>query len=259
MALDRLFNLDLHNMMVLSKDGSTSGRVHGVILDRDDRGGIEVSGGWSTLEEALAAVPEIALMERASGQVRGLSQGRNRSKLFLVVDVDAAGNEDGVLSDTDLKLNEGRQVDLRKTLGPPTFNDQRLGLRVPIAFAWALWDALSTVGGFDTSLESFVTGNQALNDLRDAVPYLSSARAKELFQALFWGPLVASRTPDIPGVDPQWNGLVRSAYAPTTFSFMQRIETDFWGGLDKNDQKSLEKLFGDGDDPLSYYLWFSFP
>jgi hypothetical protein len=144
-------------------------------------------------------------------------------------------------------------------LGPPVFKDRRLGLRVPIAFAWALWDALSTVGGFNTTLEKYVMGNQVLNDLRDAVPYLSTAKAKDLFQALFWGPLVASRVPDIPGPLPQWNDLIRPAYGPTTFSFMQIIETDYWGNLNNADQKAIKDLFGNADNPLSYYLWFGFP
>ncbi len=254
-VLNRLANMDNHSFMVLAKDPNTSGQAYTIRLDFIDaaNNNIRVSGGWSTLEEAVAAVPEAALMDKATGVQPVLSPSPTAVPRYHSVILDKAG-----VTTTKL-LNEGLTIDLNDRTGPPVLNDQRLGLRVPLAFAWALWTALREVGGFNTTLQSTVTGGDVVNDLKDKVAYLSAAKARAIFQALVWGPLVARRTPDIVGSPPQWNDLTAPAFGPTTFSWMQAIETQFWTTLSAADRTALKDLFGAADSPVSFYLWFSFP
>jgi hypothetical protein len=261
-VLERLKNFDNNTYMTYNKNDTTSGRVPGVIVDDFDPrvGGFRMSGGWSTLEEGLAAIPEAALRETCSGFTPVYDPSDTAAPRFLVVDIDAAGNQDGVVTrGADLDLNQGLQVNLNlKIVGAPPLNDQRLGLRVPLAFTFGLWTALRQVGRFNETLEARVTGAH-LNDLKDAVAYLSSAKAKRVFQALVWGPLVASRTPDVPGSPPQWHDLTVDAFGPTTFSFMHAIQTKFWTTPAGADRTAVKKLLGKADSPLSFYVWFSFP
>ena len=254
-VLDRLANLDQHIVMVSAKDEKTSGQPYTIRLDFPDtgNGNFPISGGWSALEEAVAAVPEAALMDKATGVQPNLSPSPTAVPRYHEVFFEKAG------VNTPKLLNQGLTIDLNDRTGPPVLNDQRLGLRVPLAFAWALWTALKEVGGFNTTLESTVTGGDVVNDLKDKVAYLSDAKAKAIFQALVWGPLVARRTPDIVGSPSQWNDLTTPAFGPTTFSWMQAIETQFWNTLSATDRTALKDLFGAADSPVSFYLWFSFP
>jgi hypothetical protein len=262
MALNRLYDLDLHEAWVKAKDLSTSGRIHEVILDVVDPAvPVSFSGGWSTLEEALAAVPEAALMRKVSGSEPTWSPTRTSNPRHLVMDRDAVtGLVDHVLDYHDFKLNDGPKINLNKENGLPAMNDRRIGLRVPIAFTWALWTALEQVAAFDRTLEAYVTGSDPVNDLSTEVPYLLSNGSRQVFQSLFWGPLVSSRTADIAGTPKQWNDLTAAAPAPTTFSFITNLENNYWfRGLGATDRSKIRDLFGAADSPESYYLWFTFP
>jgi hypothetical protein len=257
MALERLFKMETHIGMTLAKDQSTSGSIYNVIFDSLDsnNNNFPLSGGWSALEEALGAVPEVALMETATGTQPQFDPPPPASPRHLIVNYLPNPG-------TYLKLDQGMNVDLNQKMGLPPLTDRRLGLRVPIAFTWAMWSALKNVGGFSQTLLNHVTGDQALNDLSDAVSYLQPAqlaKAKAIFQALFWGPIVALRTPDIPSIPPQWNDLTQPAFGPTTFGFMQAIQTKFWNRLNAAEKTAIKDLFGDADNPESFYLWFSFP
>jgi hypothetical protein len=259
MALNRLFDMNVHDAWVHAKDGSTSGRIHEVIQDVVDPLLGSMYGGWSTMEEALAAVPEAALMRKASGSEPEWDPSRVANPRHLVMDHDAAGVADHRLDKADLKLDEGMRVNLNRIGGAP-ISDRRLGLRVPIAFTWALWTALEQVGAFDRTLDAYVTGSDPVNELNTVVPYLRSAGSRQVFQSLFWGPLIASRTPDIAGVPGQWNDLTTPAPAPTTFSFITALQNNYWGaGLGAADRTKIRDLFGDADNPASYYVWFTFP
>jgi hypothetical protein len=181
----------------------------------------------------------------------------------MIVNINSAGVSDKILDpNTDLDLSQGMNVNFDPNLGPPAVNDQRLGLRVPIAFTWALWTAFKNVGGFSETLQSHVTGDQVLNDLMDKVGYLKPANiaiAQRIFRALFWGPLIALRTPDMTTTPPQWNDLIRPTFGPTTFRFLQTIETQFWNELNAAEKTAIKDLFGSANNPESFYLWFSFP
>ena len=62
------------------EEPSTSGRIHELIQDVVDPNLGPLYGGWSTLEEALAAVPEAALMKKASGLEPRGTQGRRATR-----------------------------------------------------------------------------------------------------------------------------------------------------------------------------------
>jgi hypothetical protein len=260
MAWNRLLNLDLHTAWVNAKNPSTSGRIYELIQDVVDPNWGPLYGGWSTLEEALAAVPEAALMKKVSGVEPSWDPAAVANPRFLVMDHDAAGVADKFLDPAvDLKLDDG-PLDFNRIGGGAPAHDDRLGLRVPIAFTWALWTALEQVGAFGQTLLPSVTGVDPINELQSDVPYLRSAGSRQVFQSLFWGPLIASRTPDIAGAPSQWNDLTTLAPAPTTFSFITALQNNFWNvGLGAGDRTKIRDLFGRANNPESYYLWFTFP
>ena len=259
MAWDRLLNFPVHSAWSNAKNPQASGALHELIQDVNDKKLGDLYGGWSTLEEALAAVPEAALMRKVSGTQPEWDPGPTSAPRYLMMDHDAAGKADHSLDrGIDLTLDAG-PLSFTRLVGAPV-SDRRLGLRVPIAFTWALWTALQQVGAFDRTLETSVTGTDPINELDTVVPYLRSAGSRQVFQSLFWGPLVATRTPDIAGVPPRWNDFTNAAPAPTTLSFIGALQNNFWAtGLGVADRAKVKALFGDADNPESYYLSFTLP
>ena len=150
--------------------------------------------------------------------------------------------------------------------GPSFFDEGIYTLegRWIVSTSISLWEAFKLEAGAAANVKTVLSEAGSLlvsgNDLADTLPYLRDPQAQAAFQNLIWGPLIASATPpnaDIPNSVPEWPGLLTPVNVPTTFSFMQIIEDDFWLGLTQKAQ--LKKLFGDADDPISYYLWFGFP
>jgi hypothetical protein len=195
-------------------------------------------------------------MKKASGVEPVWDPGPASNPRHLVMDHDTKGMADHILDRAvDLKLDDG-PLPFDRIGGGAQIQDERLGLRVPIAFTWALWTALEKVGAFDRTLTPFVTGVDPVNELDSVVPYLLSPASRQVFQSLFWGPLIASRTPDIAGPPGQWNDLTGPAPAPTTFSFITALQHNYWAGFAAADQTKIRDLFGKADNPESYYIWF---
>jgi hypothetical protein len=90
MALNRLLDMNVHAAWVNAKNPLASGRIHELIQDVVDPHLGPLYGGWSTLEEALAAVPEAALMKKASGVEPSWDPGPASNPRHLVMDRDAA-------------------------------------------------------------------------------------------------------------------------------------------------------------------------
>ncbi|MEP7310476.1 MAG: hypothetical protein ABJA98_33650 [Acidobacteriota bacterium] len=271
MALGLLLDMDAYQSVVNAKDPSTSSRINQAIGD-----------GWSTFEEGLAAVPEMALVGNASGIDPQFHPSATASPRYMLAGIDTNG--DGA-AEFSKQLFEGMSV--------PGVLDWRLGLRVPLAFTLGLWTALQRTAGFSTLYSTANYGGPPTgNDLKDKITYLSSADAKRIFQALVWGPLVALRTAQGgTAQQPQWDDLDGSIAGfdvadaegkgaagpvfgdpgsrricingPSTHRFMELVEQNFWTTLTAAEQTTIKHLFGDRDDagnpePTSFYLWFDF-
>jgi hypothetical protein len=263
MVFNLAFDLDMYGAIDNAKFPLTSGRINEPIPD-----------GWSTLEEAVAAISEVTLSGKFSGIGVQLSPNPTASPRYVAV-YDRQ-RDIGVL------LNDGMNV--------PTVLDWRLGLRVPIAFTFGLWTALQQLAGYDTIYNIF-GGPPSGNDLRDTITSLADTNAKRIFENLIWGPLIALGTPQDPGPPHKWDDLDGSQpgftatdsegkggagpvfgatgsrririNGPSTHRFMEVMQQQFWVNFNLGEQDQLRDLFGDVDDlpnvaNMSFYLWFDF-
>jgi hypothetical protein len=263
MVLHLAFDMDALIAHSNAKFALTSGRINEPIPD-----------GWSTLEEAIAAIPEVALSSKFSGIDAQYTPNPSASPRYMNI-YDRQRN-------IAVTLNGGMNV--------PTVLDWRLGLRVPMAFTNGLWYAWQRLAGVDT-LYNIFGGPPIGNDLKDTVGYLASNTAKKIFKYLIWGPLVVVSTPQDAGPPGKWDdlngaiagfdvgdaqgkGAAGPAFGsagsrriridgPSTHRFMEVIEQEFWMHFSLGEQNQLRDIFGDVDDDfnlsdVSFYLWFNF-
>jgi hypothetical protein len=237
--------------------------------------------GWSTLDEAFAAIPEVALLEQISGRPPVIAANPAGVQQFWTAEPRPGGG-------ANYYLDEGLLV--ARAPNPKTGKlergalDKRLGLRVPEAFTWALWTLLKKLGGFRSmaALCAATRGIPTAHDLRDDVPYLKTAADALLFQRVVWEPLMTLRAPDFPGpplprkwddIDPAQLGAPNGDHAtsplmlvngPTTLRLIEIFKDSFYPLLPAADRAVVRNLYGDVPDPagaqptdqIAYYLWF---
>jgi len=259
-AQGRLADFNAQVVMISSKDPDTSSNIYRVIGD-----------GYSVLDEAIPAIPEVALHGKVSLTSPAFDPSSTASPRYMEV-------SDGV---ANILLKDG--ITTNNVL------DWRLGLRIPVAFTWGIWTALRDTGGFNDTLYGIFGGSPQGNDLADNVAYLKSADSQRIFGALVWGPLVSLREPQNPGMfPPEWDdingglagsvgpdkgaagpphgaaGSIRTRVnGPSTHRYLELIEQKYWGKLKANEKTAIKELFGDVDDKVvpadvSFYLWFDF-
>lgn len=241
----------------------------------------EVHDGWSTLDEAFAELPELALLESGSGLAPALAANGPGNLQYWTAEDRAGGG-------VDYYLDEGLLIATVPNPGggavwfPKGALDRRLGLRVPDAFAWGLWTALKKLGTFEC-LKTLCAGTRGIptgNDMSNEVPYLTSAADRTLFQRLVWSPILALRTPNVPGPPELWNDIdpnvagpangdaaraLIQVPGPTTLRWIEIFKDTGYQAMSAADQAVIRNLFGATPDPagaqatdqIPYFLWFS--